>query len=341
MTLRLPDKWIWDFWLAQDGPDTHVFFLQAPRSLVNPEFRHWNVSIGHAVSQDLRHWQILPDAFGPSPTQAWDDFTTWTGSLIKHEGYWHMFYTGTSRVERGYIQRVGLATSVDLIHWQKHPGNPLIATDPGWYETLDLTLWHDEAWRDPWVFQHPDTGDFHAFITARVNTGPVDGRGVIAHARSTNLLHWEVLPPVTEPGDFGQMEVPQMVEIGGRYYLLFCTTTRTYAANWSRRTGLRPVTGTHYLVADNPLGPFRPITDEFLVGDEIGSLYAGKLVQKSNGNWSFLAWHYCTPSGEFIGELSDPYPVTVDESGKLAVDLPSLSESLESGQTESNPKSEE
>lgn len=69
MTLRLPDKWVWDFWLAQDGPDYHIFYLQAPRSLQDAHLRHWNASVGHAVSQNLSDWQILPDVLAPSPLQ--------------------------------------------------------------------------------------------------------------------------------------------------------------------------------------------------------------------------------------------------------------------------------
>jgi beta-fructofuranosidase len=73
MTLRLPDKWVWDFWLAQDGPDYHIFYLQAPRLLGDPGLRHWNVSIGHAVSPDLRNWRVLPDALHPGSSGDWDD----------------------------------------------------------------------------------------------------------------------------------------------------------------------------------------------------------------------------------------------------------------------------
>ena len=167
MSLRLPEKWVWDFWLAQDGSDYHVFYLQAPRALGDPELRHWNVSIGHAVSQDLRTWQVLPDALHPTRGRpsAWDSYTTWTGSVVHHAGTWYLFYTGTSRSEKGLIQRIGLATSNDLLHWEKHPANPLISADPRWYELLDLELWHEQAWRDPWVFRHPETGEFHALIT--------------------------------------------------------------------------------------------------------------------------------------------------------------------------------
>ena len=55
----------------------------------------------------------------------------------------------------------------------------------------------------------------YAYVTARANDGDPEGRGVIGHARSHDLVHWEVLPPVTEPMGFGQMEVPQLVEAGG------------------------------------------------------------------------------------------------------------------------------
>jgi beta-fructofuranosidase len=47
--LQLADRWVWDFWFAREGPRYHVFFLQAPKSLVDPDLRHWNASVGHAV----------------------------------------------------------------------------------------------------------------------------------------------------------------------------------------------------------------------------------------------------------------------------------------------------
>src|SRR3712207_8689315 len=46
-----------------------------------------------------------------SQQSAWDDYTTWTGSVIRAEGSYHLFYTGTSRAENGMRQRIGHATS--------------------------------------------------------------------------------------------------------------------------------------------------------------------------------------------------------------------------------------
>jgi hypothetical protein len=96
MALRLPDKWVWDFWLVRDGMDYHAFYLQAPRSLGDPELRHLNASVGHAVSKDLRHWRVLPDALSAGPAGAWDDRAVWTGCVFREKGRWHMFYTGVS-----------------------------------------------------------------------------------------------------------------------------------------------------------------------------------------------------------------------------------------------------
>ncbi|HPH97847.1 MAG TPA: hypothetical protein PKW33_16730 [Anaerolineaceae bacterium] len=321
--LKLPHHWIWDFWFAQNGSDFHTFYLQAPRSLGDPDLRHWNVCIGHAVSHDLTNWQVLPDALSPSPegSDAWDDYTTWTGSIIQHQSLWYLFYTGTKRSEKGKIQRIGLATSTDLIHWEKHPANPLIEADPTWYEKYNFhnPTWGDEAWRDPWVFQDAVTGDFHMYMTARVNKGDADARGVIGHAWSKDLLSWRALPPVTAPGHFGQLEVPQLVQLQGRSVLLFSTAVTTHSAQWQLQTGLTPVSGTHFLAGQNPLGPFTLTTPRFMVGDRAGSLYAGKMIQNADGQWVFLAWRNVDETGQFLGELSDPHPVRLDPAGNPEV----------------------
>ena len=319
MTLYLPDKWVWDFWLAQDGADYHILYLQAPRALKDETARHWHVSIGHAVSQDLINWQILPDALAPSAadTNAWDNYTTWTGSIIAHAGTWHLLYTGTNRAEQGLIQRIGLATSDDLIHWKKHPANPIIVTDPRWYETLDRTAWYEQAWRDPNVFQHKD--QFHCYITARSRWGHKSGRGVIAHARSRDLVEWEVSGPVSEPGEFGHLEVPRLVGIEGRWYLFFSVGHKHYSERRRQRPDLKLLTGTHYLVADSPLGPFKLTTSEFLLGDKQGTYYSGGPVQDPNGEWVLLAVRTQTPKGHFVGEISDPFSLELAAHGRLRI----------------------
>jgi beta-fructofuranosidase len=317
MGLRLPDKWVWDFWLARDGDQHHAFYLQAPRSLGRPDLRHRNASIGHAVSTDLRGWTVLPDALRPGEPGSWDDIATWTGSVIRHDGLWHMLYTGTGTSDAGLVQRVGLATSDDLVRWTKHPANPVLEADGRWYELLDLTRWRDQSWRDPWLFPGPDGDGIHALLTARTQEGAPDGAGVIGHARSSDLVHWEVLPPVTPPGDFAQVECPQLVEVNGRELILFSCLEEDHSAARRARLGRTGATGTFTFakVGDSFVPSAGPIADP---EGPTGPLYAGKLVELEPGDWRFLGFRGAGDR-DFVGELPDPFPVRVGEDGELHV----------------------
>lgn len=307
--LVLPDHWVWDFWLAQEDDTHHLFFLQAPTAVGDPDQRHWNVTIGHATSRDLRTWTRRPDALEPATGPAWDDYTTWTGCVVAHEGTWWMFYTGTSHSEQGLVQRIGAARSADLDTWERVSDTPLVEADPRWYEQLDTDVWHDQAWRDPWVIRLGS--EFHLFCTARARTGDPRTRGVVGHAVSTDLLHWEVLPPVTEPGVFGEMEIPQVVHSNGGWALLFSAPAAP--ADVEREHPGTGIAGTHLLRSDSPTGPYRWQTHHLLDGDARGSRYGGRVVPTEEG-WLLLTWLLHDEAGRFVGAVADPRPVDLDAS---------------------------
>ena len=104
--LRIDDRWVWDWWIADTDSEYHLFFLQAPRSLGDQVKRHLHATIGHAVSADLREWRSLPDALTPGPPGSWDDGSTWTGSTLWRGDTWYTFYTGVSAEDRD-VQRIG------------------------------------------------------------------------------------------------------------------------------------------------------------------------------------------------------------------------------------------
>jgi beta-fructofuranosidase len=305
---------LWDFWTIRDGADYHLFYLQAPRALGDPELRHWNVSIGHAVSADLRSWQVLPDALRPGPTGAWDDYTTWTGSVFRDDDRWAMLYTGTSRSERGLVQRIGLAISDDLLAWRRHPGNPVLEADHGLYEGLDLEHWHEEAWRDPWVIRDDDTGVLYALVTARAASGEASGRGVIGLAQAASPERWEVLGPIVRPGPYGHMEIPQVARIGDRWCLLF-SAPAIHDVPGRDPDDPRGFGGSHFLLADAPLGPYDWSTHGVLLADRADSWYGAKLIEGPDGSLACLTWLHRAPDGAFVGELSDPFEVSVGSAG--------------------------
>jgi beta-fructofuranosidase len=302
--LHLPSSWTWDFWLADDGERYHLYYLKAPRALIDPNRRHWRATIGHATSPDLVTWTETVDALLPSDGPGWDDLATWTGSVVRDDdGLWRMFYTGVDRASRGLVQRIGCVTSDDLYTWRRPTPVPLLEADPRWYEKLSDAAWPDEAWRDPWIMRDADTGEWHMLITARARAGDPDQRGVIGHARSHDLSSWTAQPPLTRPGQgFGQLEVPQVHLIDGKHVLIFsCLGAELSDA---RRARHEPG-GVWLAEAATPLGPFEistalPLTDE--------QNYAGRLVQDRNGLWQLMTFHNLDRNGTFIGELADPAP---------------------------------
>lgn len=330
--LALKDQWIWDFWLYKDGPLWHSWFLQADKSLGDENLRHWNVSYGHATSTDLKNWQHLGTSFAPAAAPAWDDKTVWTGSVLREEaadgqGLWHLFYTGTCQAEGGRRQRIGHATSTDGHDWQR-VGTGLVldlkADDAvsALYEEYDEGPWDGRAMRDPWVIRDPKGSGWLMYFTARVRQPQeLNARGAVGLARSDDLYQWTLLPPVYAGGDFGQLEVPQVFELNGRWYCLFCNAGEHWSEAYARRyadAGLgSPVWGSHYLVADDALGPWRVADGAFLDGALPCKRYAGKLVDTGHG-LALLGFNYWSDAGEFVGTVSDPVPVMLDAaSGRL------------------------
>lgn len=309
----LPEAWVWDFWIVDDGDRFHLFFLYASRALRDPDARHFRASIGHAVSTDLTDWTRVTDALVRSDAPGIDDMATWTGSVTRGaDGRWYMFYTAVTGAPGGRnVQTITYATSSDLYEWTKAAA-PVLTADPHWYEPLtDDRQWGDEAFRDPWVFADPDGDGWQMLITARANRGPVDDRGVVGHATSSDLVNWTLRPPLTAPGQgFGQLEVCQTVEIDGGHYLLFnCLDTEL-------STGLRAagVSGGVWLArADSALGPY-DIAGAQMVTDR--SHYVGRILRDRSGRWVFLAFRYDAPDGHFLGGITDPRPIVIRD-GRL------------------------
>ena len=324
MTLVLPDKWIWDSWFAHDGDQWHVFFLQADKSLKDPDLRHWNVTQGHATSTDRVTWQHHGTCFEPSSSDAFDDYTTWTGSVVQDDdGLWHLFYTGTSRAEEGVMQRIGHAVAEDLHHWSR-VGDGLCLDLTGstayTYEAeLAVGHWHDRAMRDPWVMRDPEGDGWLMYFTARVPGVPeANAGGAIGFATSRDLYQWELQPPVFA-GSFGQLEVPQVLQLDDRWYCLFCTMAPHWSTAYRASYPGSPVSGTHYLIADTPRGPWQVAPGKFLDGAMPCERYAARLIKTQDG-LELMGFADVGTAGQFQGHVMDPQPVYRSPDGRLSLE---------------------
>lgn len=326
MVIALKDQFIWDSWYVHDGTVWHGYFLKAPRSIGDPELRHFNVSYGHATSTDLVNWDHLGETFRPAESPAWDDYTTWTGSTVKgDDGLWHLYYTGTNKAEGGMFQRIGHATSTDMHNWTR-VGDGLILDFEGpnasLYEVNHEGVWHDRALRDPWVMKDPDGDGWLMYFTARsANIPEANAGGCVGFATSADGYIWTLEPPVFT-GGYGQLEVPQVFKANGQWYCLFCTAAEHFSQHQAEITAGGPVTGNHYLIGDSPRGPWR-IAPGFLDGDQPGRRYAARILDTSqtqpDGGLVILGFADRPDGVPFVGHIMDPDPVLVGSDGSLSI----------------------
>lgn len=316
--LSLKDHWVWDSWYLHDGTRWHCWYLKAPKSIGDPAKRHWNVSQGHAVSDDLINWRDHSTALAPSD-RGWDDFTTWTGSVLKgDDGQYHYFYTGTSRAEDGMIQRIGHAAGADLEIWERvGDGFCLDLEGPNsvLYETDWKGRWHDRAMRDPWVMKDPEGDGWLMYFTARVqDVEETNAAGCIGLATSPDLCQWTLQPPIYV-GSWGQLEVPQVFEFGGTWYCLFCMVeghqSKACLADYGPSGR-----GNHYLIAESAHGPWRLPDGPFL--DVKAERYAAKIVD--HNGLQILGFKDGETRGAFGGYIMDPAPVTRLPDGTLRLE---------------------
>ncbi|WP_169193740.1 glycosyl hydrolase family 32 [Devosia sp. MC1541] len=315
MAFNRQDHWVWDFWLADDGEQFHLFYLHAPKSLGNPDLRHRNARIGHATSEDLNSWTDHGLAFDAGPPGSFDGSATWTGCVIRDDsGLWRLYYTGSrflSEDSNANIETVGLATSPDLFNWTKQPG-PICVADPELYETLGTSSWPEEAWRDPWVFRNEGDPTWHMLVTGRAKTGTEPDRGVMAYVTSPDLNNWTVQPALSATGaGFAHLEVFQVVAINGQNHLIFCCDTPKLCGQREGQKG-----GVWSLPVGDMPGQVDFAKARLLVREQ---LYAGRVALTREGEAVLLAFNNVTTEGAFIGGVSDPIPLQIDADGYLAV----------------------
>ena len=87
----------------------------------NPYDAYWGaMHWGHAISDDMLHWEYLPVALAPSePYDNHKEGGCFSGSAIEHDGKLYLVYTGTTNYGDGFIQSQCLAYSEDGVHFVK------------------------------------------------------------------------------------------------------------------------------------------------------------------------------------------------------------------------------
>ncbi len=203
-----PANWLNDpNGLIKWGGRYHVFYQYNPAGPFHNTI-HW----GHAVSDDLIHWQDEPVALSPSPDGP-DRDGCWSGCAVNADGTPTLLYTGGD----GRVQLPCLATSDDpkLRSWEKYDGNPVIEEPPSALDILETDHWAAE-FRDHSIWQAD--GTWYQVI----GCGLTDDRGAALLYSSEDLQGWNYEGPllVGEEASAGTVwECPELLDFGERQLL--------------------------------------------------------------------------------------------------------------------------
>ena len=261
--------------IEKDGR-LHLFHLVIPN----------RDTVGHIVSDDGMRWEVLPDAIHTGDPGEADDDMIRTVSVTEHKGAYYMLYSATARRDCGRLERTCLAVSTDLMHWEKHCGNPVLTADGSLYQNtapIDGTI----SWRDPKPYF--EDGVYDCLLCARDAKAPALRNGCVALASSEDLVHWKLEEPLFLPYSYHDIECPQVFKIGGYYFLI-----GSIIEDRSQR----------YWVAENLRGPYETPGDNLLMPP--GSHYAGRIA-RFKGREVFACWNSSAEDGQNpVGVMQNP-----------------------------------
>ncbi len=315
-----PDNaYVWDTWCAVEGERVHLFHLQIPLT-ASEEDRRVAQSLGHACSSDLIHWTQCESVLPPNGPGELDDMMAFTGCSYQLGGRNYLYYTMRSTQNEGKVQYIGLATSDDMVRWERYPGNPVLEPRGDVYIDRFNPLPNGTVdCRDMIVVDAPDGEGYYGFYAARTHGQYMWEGPAIAVARSSDLIHWQTLPePAFKPGVFGLVEVPDVFQIGSKWYM-----TCLVDGYWANRAPLgQPAlgTGTIYAVADRIEGPYRLQEDYVLVGGERESAgYSCRSVV-------FRGARHVINTERGSNTVSPPMSVFVNDKGQLRLGYDELTQ---------------
>lgn len=112
---------------------------------------HEPEAIGYASSKDGVNWvkHEANPVFTSNPEAIWEQHKVCGSHVLKHQGYYYMFYIGHFHEERAHI---GVARSKDgVTNWERHPDNPIIAPDPGAWDSVSIYRPYVLRHKDKWI----------------------------------------------------------------------------------------------------------------------------------------------------------------------------------------------
>ncbi|RBW70756.1 glycoside hydrolase family 68 protein [Bacillus taeanensis] len=298
-----PDYHVWDTWPLRNRDGSIavingykiIFSLTAPSNIL-PGKRHDIAEIRYFYSKNGQDWELGGTVFPEGEALG---SRQWAGSAMVDNGKVNFFYTATGRKGEehlSYEQRLVKASAdievskkdgITFSNWSDH--KVILEPEGKYYQTMEEGMQGDIAYafRDPWFFEDPKTGEEYILFEGNSNGTPAERmcepehigseefranhevpevsklhNGSIGIAKATNddLTEFEIMPPLVEANCVNQeLERPHIVTKGNKYYLFTDTHLNKFAPGVSGPDGL------FGFVSDTLVGGYEPLNGDGLV----------------------------------------------------------------------------
>jgi hypothetical protein len=226
-----------DFAVVKHNGQFHVFYILHQTGVPNDQTER---ELGHAVSNDLWIWTEL-DPVIPARDDAWDSDHIWAPSIIERDSVFFLFYTGVADDPGGARnwQRTGVATSSDLVNWNRMDAPILTCLDVPWSWCDSLNL--NTAFRDPSVLADPEHPGKWLMAFSTYPAGDTANMVAALASSDGDPLQWGGVIPlwVSHIGVTGHalVESPTLFHRDSLYYLFF-TANATQPLQWATSPAL-------------------------------------------------------------------------------------------------------
>ena len=186
--------------------------------------------LAYTDDEELLDWKFVGQPiFTRDGGGDWEVSGLYKGFLLEHGGVFYMFYNAKNPLEP-WLEQIGVATSADLTHWERYPGNPVLPVTPGAWDCVFSS--------DPCVWYDGVSGCWAMFYYGFDGRAAMDGVAV-----SRDLLRWEKFPaPILTIGGAGALDSryahkPGIIYHDGALYHFYCACREYRPGDGARNFG--------------------------------------------------------------------------------------------------------